>query len=139
MCCNTVFVLQRERIEGSCIAIQYLVLWLGGLQEENCVAIQNCIATERLGSWAGRSARFLGAQALGRRWACAERAGGRAWARRRGAQAGAGAHIRQGRRRADAQAGVARATGGRLVGAATGLAGRAAWALGAWPGLAGWP
>ena len=38
---------------------------------KNCIAIQNCITTERLGSWAARRARRW---ALG--WACSRRAAG---------------------------------------------------------------
>ena len=84
----------------------------------------------RLGSWAGRWARLLGVQALGRRWASAQagvrgRAGEGAgvgaghWQERAGAQAaGRQAHARQG------AAGVSARGAG---------CGRAAWV----PGLAG--
>ena len=68
LCCKAENCIATYRLRGlsvlqytagrKCITIEF-VLWLGGLQEENCVAIQkkNCIATEGLGSWAGRWAR----------------------------------------------------------------------------------
>ena len=50
--CRLVELAERQ----NCIAIQFRVLWLEGLQEEICVAIQNCIATGR------QAAGALGAQ-----------------------------------------------------------------------------
>ena len=90
----------------------------------------------RLGNWAGRWARLLGVQALGRRWARAECAGGRAWAsgqgRRRGRwQERAGAQA-AGRQAAGRQAaGRQGAAGVGALGAGRGGAGRG---LGAWAG-----
>ena len=138
------------------MVLQYkqAVLWLEGLQEENCVAIQNCIATERLGSWAAHRARRW---ALG--WACNRRwgdkragasgragmsgragAGGRAGGRRAGAR-----RAQTGRRQCARDAGRgARGTWrvARGVGSRGARRGRAAWASGAcclgMPVRAGW-
>ena len=58
------------RLGGVVLQYKQTVLWQEGLQEENCVAIQNCIATERLGSAQGAQVGAgLGVQqARSRRW-----------------------------------------------------------------------
>ena len=96
---------------------------LAGCRRQNCVAIQNCIATERLGSWAGRWARLLGVRRRGRAGACAR-------ARRNGA----GERRASGRRTRRAGEQQARGARGAWQGAATdagardlGVAGRAGW------------
>ena len=66
-CVAIQFLYCREKENGGQIVLQHNTLYCDlGLQEENCVAIQNCIATERLGSWAGRWAGLLGTQGAGR-------------------------------------------------------------------------
>ena len=96
----------------------------------------------RLGSWAGRWARLLGVQALGRRWA---RAGGRALARRRGRAGGrrARAGARGARQARGARGRRARRAGGRGAGTGRGARGGrlscrgAAWAC-SWARLGVW-
>ena len=97
----------------------------------------------RLGNWAGRWARLLGVQTLGRRWARAERAGGRAWERGRGRRGALGRAERwRASGRASGRAGVggsdARGTRGR-AGAQAGAHGAAGWAAWARPGRAAGP
>ena len=84
----------------------------------------------RLGSWAGRWARLLGVQALGRLWARAECAGARAWVRGRGRRCGcwalAGARgVRRRQQRAGCVGGssaLARSSGWRSSGRRRGRA-----------------
>ena len=57
-----------------------------GCRRQNCIAIQNCIATERLGSWAGTERAGVGAGARRRgRW------GAQAWTLGRARQGVVGA------------------------------------------------
>ena len=104
--CRLVELAERQNF----IAIQFRVLWLEGLQEEICVAIQNCIATGRQSSWAARRAR-AGAGGPERRRECLGARAGTA----RGAQAAAAQGAR-GRARQQEPARAERAGQGWLGG-----------------------
>ena len=132
-------VLQEKKLvycNGHCIARR--------LQEAKVYRnTKNCIVTKGLGCWA----RWGVGQTLGRRWARAERAGGRWGAQAAGARGACVAGGRHGR--ASAGRALERGEGGRRAAGrgrratgrgrrVTGLGARgrrAAWALGARPGL----
>ena len=131
-----------------------------GCRRQNCVAIQNCIATERQGVGQGRWGAQAGAGA--RRWACRAAAGAHAARRvgsgRHGAgraragcagsrrALGVGARGRQQRRAGRAGQACGRALGARADARARGRAprgvagerGAAGWALLCTPGHASW-
>ena len=96
MCCNI-------KILG-CLYCNTSIVAGRAVGGKNCIAIQNCIATERLGSWAARRARRW---ALG--WACSRPAAGTG---ARGHSAG----VSEARGRARGAQGSAELADGKLAG-----------------------
>ena len=123
--CIAGFILQVTRLHEIVLNTMFCIVAGKGCSMQNCIAIQNCIATERLGSWAGAGRAGVGAG--GRRCGRVGRLG----AGRASGHAGAGG--RASRRRAGArraQAGRRQRVRQAQAGRRRGRAGPWAWARG---------